>query len=49
MQLKLFKANVEKLMGINAALESNQPVYIPRKLDKIDMAVAEFVNDLHQR
>ena len=23
MQLKLFKANVEKLMGINAALESN--------------------------
>ena len=49
MQLKLFRNNVEKLMAQNSALESNLPVYIPRKLDKIDIAIAEFVNCIDQR
>ena len=49
MQLKLFRGNVEKLMTVNSALECNLPIYIPRKLDNIDMALAEYVNNSHKK
>lgn len=36
-------------MAMNDALENKEPIYIPKKLDKVDMALAEFLNEYSRR
>lgn len=36
-------------MAINNALENNKPIYIPRKYDKIDLALANFLNEYRKK
>lgn len=45
----MYRAKQEQLMAVNSALESKEPIYIPKKLDKIDMALAEFLNEYQRR